>query len=202
MALPSFLRWSWGAPVKEMEFADYVKGGAKEECVVLKHVYVDGTNAVETEMVKRDGSSMGHAGTYFPLRTGPDDASPVKVFIAPVMHTTKDGIAVLGLPGESGPDFSRRADKVDKEPLQTVTAGKLHVHEFNSDLEKVLHSCKLATDKDIVLLQQNEGPPSTGEALGVAGVLAVLLGLIGATYLFRRKPAAPAPAPPAPVPTA
>jgi hypothetical protein len=179
--------WTWAhcgnAPV-QMSLEDYINKGADSDWVTLTDAYVDSTNSVDTEWVK-NGQRTGVKGlAYYPLRTGPEDKRPVKVFLDATnfLVTTPQILLVEG----HGPpkDFDKGYGLNDR---QTVHGMRLGWFDFPSDLNHVLHSCKLGTTKEIILLKQGGQPISTTEAEEMIAFLAAVPILFGLTFIGRRK---------------
>jgi hypothetical protein len=64
-----------------MSLEDYINKGADSDWVTLTGAYVDSDNRVDTQWVK-NGQATGVKGlSYYPLRAGPEDKHPVKVFL-------------------------------------------------------------------------------------------------------------------------
>jgi hypothetical protein len=181
--------WSWAhsknAP-QEMAFEDYLRDGSDNDWLVLTGVYVDGDNRVETELVEQGHSSGTYAGTYYPLRTGPDDRRPVKVFLKP-RNVLISGGGQVTLLEVGDPRAGATARAIGRNERQTVHALRQRGIDFSHDLEKALHACRLVTADEVVLVEQGGRPISTGEAAGMIAVLAGTLTLFGLTFLRRRE---------------
>jgi hypothetical protein len=182
--------WTWAhcgnAPV-QMSLENYINKGADSDWVTLTGAYVDSDNRVDTQWLK-NGQSTGVKGlSYYPLRTGPEDKHPVKVFLDATnfMVTTPQILLTEG----NGPpkEFDKGYGLNDR---QTVRGIRLGWFDFPSDLKEVLHSCKLGTTDEIILLKQGGQPISTSEAEGMIGFLAAVPILFGLTFIGRRKRAA------------
>lgn len=176
--------WQWvrnPAPV-EMAFGDYLDRPSKPDWVVLRGVFVDNLAKVETQLEsKRHGAQPSYS--YLPLRLGPDDPRPVKVFLRPTHYVSGARVAVLAREGEAGLALSERAAAMPKEALQEVHALRLTGVEAGDDVRAALRAGSyLPTDPDLIVLDQNERPGGGFTAIAAAMLGAISLGF-AATFL-------------------
>ena len=177
--------WTWihcNSTPTEMTFEDYINKGADNDWVVLTGVYVDGENKIETQLLRNGQSTGAYAGTYFPLRTGPNDKRPVKVFLEPTNWGQTFPQPLLMY--ESGPPSDKGFRLDDRQVLRGLRQRGIY---FSSDLEKVLRTCKLGTTDDIILIKQREEPISAGLAAGMIGFLVIVPILFMLTFLLLRR---------------
>jgi hypothetical protein len=176
--------WQWGrnpAPVT-MAFEDYLNQGARPDWVVLQGVYVDNLHRVQTVMESR-GQSPQSSYAYLPLRLGPEDVRPVKVFLRPNSYVSGPRVAILGRKGESPMDLSTRGNMGDKESLQEVHAVRLLDLDAGSDVRGALRAgSTLPTDPEVIVLEQNRKPMGGHQVPVLLLFCGLTLGL-GATFL-------------------
>jgi hypothetical protein len=153
--------WSWlhskSAP-QEMSFEDYLKYGSDNDWLILHDVYVDAENELRGA---------------FPLRAGPDDKRPVKVFVSGNVRAfgERPQATLYGdYPGARG-----YALPIGRDQRQTVRGLRFRTVDFLSDEEEALHACKLPTEKELLMIGQGRKPIPTAGVIGGALLLASLL---------------------------
>ena len=175
----------------EIGLGDYLASGGGEQWLHLKGVYIDGARRVRTEMTK-GGQTLGSSYMYFPLRVGPDDTTPVKLFLRPRHYS--DGGPTIVLIGRDGvaPDSQESNSPLLQDVSGTIAVGM----NMSSDLEKILHGGDLPVAEEVWVLEQDATPVPFGWAIVLfllpPGMLA--LGLGGLRRGRRKSVAAPPPA--------
>ena len=182
LGLPGLWQWLRNPVPVTMTFEDYLNQGARPDWGVLKGVYVDNLNRVRTQVSRRN-TAPSESYSYFPLRLGPDDARPVKVFLRPNSYVDSFPVALLAREGESSQELSMRIKEGREESLQEVHVIRLLDLEAGSDVRGAIRAgSSLPTDPDLIVVEQN-GRPLGGHGLPVLILLGLLLLGLGATFL-------------------
>ena len=194
LGLPGLWQWVRNPAPVAMAFEDYLNQGARPDWVQLKGVYVDNLHRVQT-LVSSRNQSPRPSYAYFPLRLGPGDTRPVKVFLRPVSYVDSLPVAVLAKPGEASLEVSLRAQKEGKEGLQEVQVVRLLDLEANADVRMAIQAgSSLPADPDLIVVEQN-GRPLGGHDLPALILFGALLVGFAATFLGSKSPRAQVPGP-------
>ncbi|HEY2587286.1 MAG TPA: hypothetical protein VGI81_16185 [Tepidisphaeraceae bacterium] len=196
-ALWPAIRTGWGNPWPQvLTLEEFRAHGSIGEWVTLKDCYVDVNGSVED-------LPGGGRETYFPIRSGPNDDRPVKVFVKPSCWSAGADQVWLAREGEGPGDVAGRAAAGHGSELQEVSGLVAVGWKFSGGTRDLIRSERSHGAPDAILLLHNQRPPNRVEGLAA---LAVPLGSAGLSlFLFfrrRRKPAAGPNAPPPPPRTA
>ena len=169
-----------GTPL-DIGLDDYLAQGSDREWLQLHRVYIDGTHRVGTVMTQ-NGREVGGSYTYFPLRTGPDDARPVRLFLR-ANHFADLGSTIQLI----GSDDASPPTAASPEPLLQDVPGTLSVGlDAGADVRAALRRGALPAVEEVRVLVQGATPVSLAAAvaLAVAPIALLALGVLG----IRRKP--------------
>ncbi|MBI3828582.1 MAG: hypothetical protein HY291_03645 [Planctomycetes bacterium] len=153
----------------ELTFEEFYTKGTSAEWLTLHDAYVDNAHRVET-VVTKNGQQVGHGYTYLPVRAGPDDPRPIKLFTSSRLLDAEKS----DLPG----DRREITDPIAHETytLETVRGVNLVGPKLSDEIPGILRQGPLPAAEKFLILNRDSVPPSGGE---VAAMILFPLALIG-----------------------
>ncbi|MCW8132593.1 MAG: hypothetical protein KIS92_19750 [Planctomycetota bacterium] len=174
--------------VREVTFEEFYASDPADEWLVIRHAYVDDANIVRTVVIQ-NGQTKGAGESFVPVRAGPNDTRPIKLFTSHRRYGADKN-------DEPGDRKEIPIDEYHTYTLETVRGVKAVGFKLDRDIPGILRSGTLPAAETFIVLRRDHEPQTFVECL--AQIL-IPLGLIAlGIWLLRRKKAAAAAASPAP----
>src|SRR5579872_123706 len=175
---PTFWIWWHNSSPEVLTLEDFIAHGSDREWIVLKDCYIDTAHSVQ------NSTGIGSPyECYYPLRGGPDDTRPFKIFVKPTHWTTSSDGQLILIPPNGDPSVN--AGNITTPVMQEVSGVLAVGFDFNYSLRNLLRSERAGGASDAMLLLQNDRPPAAAKGLAAATIPLGSGGL--GTFLFLRR---------------